>query len=114
MINFAADFADLLVPMTLSRNAAGTVNAEGQYVAGSATSVAITAVPPQQVKMGDLVDDESGQITRSHVRTYTDYAVAVGDIISYKAIDYRVDMVSDRDDLGSYYRAIMVKVQNDH
>jgi len=114
MIAFGDDFADLFVLMTLTRASAGAVNSEGQYVAGASSSQTIKAVPPQPVKMGELVDDDSGQITRSHVRTYTATPLQDGDLIAHKGITYRVDMVTDRDDLGSYYRAYMVRVQNDH
>jgi hypothetical protein len=108
-----AEFADLMEPMTLSRAAAGSDDSEGNYVAGSATTVTIQAIPVQPVKMGDMVRDEAGEFVRSAVKTYTQYAVVQDDLITYRGVQYKVNRVDDRDPIGGHYKVIMVKVQND-
>jgi len=113
LINFASDFADLLVSWAGLRMAAGTDDTEGNYVPGTAVPFTIRATPCQPLTQNELQMVEGGSFDRSIVKTYTADTVLNGDLLTYNSVQYKVMQFDDRQPLGTYVKIYLVKVQND-
>jgi hypothetical protein len=114
LIDFAADFADLLTDWSGVRRSAGSDNAEGVFVPGAEVPFTFKAVPPQPITMNELQQVEGGEFTRSIVKTYTPYPLLNNDIVTYDGIDYEMLQFDNRGPLGSHRKAYLVRVQDDH
>lgn len=114
LIDFGADFADLLESWTGARAGAGSDNAEGVYVPGVDVPLSFLATPPQPINQNDLVMEEGGEFRRSIVKTYTPEALQINDRVTYGGVTYEVHQIDERQPLGSYQKAYLVKVQNDN
>lgn len=114
LIDFASDFADLVTGWGGVRLASGADNAEGIFVPGAAVPFTFKAVPPQPITMNEQQQVEGGEFARSIVKTYTPYALMLNDLVTFGGIDYEVLQLDTRDPLGTYRKAYLVKVQNDH
>lgn len=114
LIDFSADFADLLTGWTGVRYGAGADNAEGVYVPGVAAAFEFKAVPPQPITMNEQQQVEGGEFARSIVKTYTPYALELNDRVTFGGIEHEVLQIDTRDTLGTYRKAYLVRVQDDH
>lgn len=111
LIDFANDFADLLVRWTGQRATSGTTDNEGNYAPGAATELTFMATHVQPLKMNELRQTEAGEYNASDVKTYTPFALLPDDVVTYRGVNYQVRAVDDREPLGRYYKAILRKVQ---
>ena len=114
LIDFAADFAELLEAWAGNRAGAGADNAEGVFVRGVAVPLSFKATPPQPLNQNDLIQDEGGEFRRSIVKTYTPFALLINDRVTYGSTLYEVHQIDERQPLGSYQKVYLVKVQNDN
>ena len=114
LIDFATDFAELLVPWTGSRAGAGADNAEGVFVPGTPVALAFNATPPQPIKQNELAMDEGGEFRRSIVKTYTPFALLINDRVTFASTLYEVHQIDERQPLGTYQKVYLVKVQDDN
>ena len=114
LIDFGTDFAELLEPWTGTRAGAGADNAEGVFVPGVSAPLSFSATPPQPINQNDLVMDEGGEFRRSIVKTYTPFTLLINDRVTYGGTLYEVHQIDERQPLGSYQKAYLVKVQNDN
>ena len=114
LIDFGADFAELLESWTGTRAGVGADNAEGVYVPGADVPLAFLAPPPPPINQNDLVMDEGGEFRRSIVKTYTPATLLISDRVTYAGTLYEVHQIDERQPLGTYQKVYLVKVQNDN
>jgi hypothetical protein len=114
LIDFGADFAELLEPWAGTRAGAGSDDAEGNYVPGVDVPLSFLATPPQPINQNDLVMDEGGEFRRSIVKTYTPAVLLINDRVTYGGTLYEAHQIDERQPLGSYQKVYLVKVQNDN
>lgn len=93
------------MPATLTRRAAGSYNANGEFVAGAAASMAVSAVvqPATGLRLMDLPE---GLRTEAGYVAWTRSDIALDDVITSGGRAYRVLFVWPRTD-GGFYRAAM-------
>lgn len=113
MIDFAADFADLLEDWTLTTTTAGSVGDYGQWVPGADVVSTIQAVPPQPLNENELRQQEGGEYTSSLEKTYCTTAVPNGSKMSFDGIDYEVHQSETRSRLGGHHKLILRRIVGD-
>lgn len=113
LIDFANDFADLLVPWTGTRASAGSDDAQGRYVEGASSALSFDATPVQPLTQNELRQQEGGEYVGSRVKTYSPFALLNNDIITGDGVTYQVMQIDNRAQLGTYTKAFLIKVQND-
>ena len=120
LIDFANDFADLLVDWQLVTHTPDTDTPWGEHQPGTANApVTIQAVPPQPISERELVKEESGEIVRDLLKTYTSAAVNTrtgttsADLLTYDGVSYEVYQLDHRVELGNYRKVLIRKIQGD-
>ncbi|AUR89466.1 head-closure protein [Vibrio phage 1.123.O._10N.286.48.F3] len=121
MIDFANDFADLLVEYEGIRYSAGSKDENYKWVKGSTTPFTVMAMPPQPLSSTEqkLMQPEDGQYVSSYLKLYCveplqqregaidpDELTIDGDI-------YQVYEASNRMSLGGHFKALIRKKQGD-
>lgn len=105
MIDVAIAIDAEAVSVTHTKHAAGAFNADGDFVAGAATTSTIkAAIFP--ISGNDLRDLEEGTRTEAEWTMWTRSAVAIDDQVAYAGVTYRVLKVRPRAE-GGFYRAIL-------
>ena len=112
-IDFANDFADLLIPWTGSRPGVGADDAEGNYVPGTPAPLSFNATPVQPLNQKELKRQEGGEFVTSWVKAYTPTELFNNDIVTDNAVTYKVMQVEPRDRLGGHFKFYCRKVQDD-
>lgn len=117
LIDFANDFADLLVSYTGERASLTTKDADGRAVAGGATAFIFKATYPQPAGQNDLKLLPEGSTPSSAVVIHsttklniTDNGVK-GDVVIYADDRYLVMQSNLRDNLAGHYRNLLRKIQ---
>lgn len=113
IIDFAADFADLLEDWTLTTTSPGAVGDYGQWVPGGDVVSTIQAVPPQPLNENEWQQQEGGEYTSSLEKTYSTTAVSNGDKLSFDGIDYEVHQSVTRARLGGFHKLILRRIVGD-
>lgn len=113
MSEFTDAFEEFFVPYTLWRFAAGA-KVDYVWVAGTATSSTIYAMPPQPAgenelkKLPDGEQVDSAEIIYSPVELRTRSGDQDADIIERGGKYYEVRAVDTRDDLGGHFKCLVV------
>jgi hypothetical protein len=117
LIDFASDFADLLITFEGESYEATTKSSEGRAVAGREVRFTFKATYPQPAGQNDLKLLPEGSLpssalvihatTRLHITENSDKA----DVVWYKGDKYLVMQVNERDALAGNYRTLMRKIQ---
>ena len=105
MIDVAIAIDGEAVSVSRTRRAAGVYTDTGDWVDGTATSASIMAAI-QPVKGNQLMDMPDGIRTEAGWMCWSRSEIAVDDVITSKAITYRVLFVWPRDE-GEFYRAAL-------
>lgn len=93
------------VPVTLKTRAAGSYNADGDWVAGTVQTATVSAAvqPAQGVRLQDLPE---GIRTEAEYFIWTRAAVKIDDVVTYDGNEHRVIWAKRRPD-GGYTRAVL-------
>lgn len=103
LLNVGIAIDAFAVAVTRSRNAAGTYDADGEFVPGAAAALAIMATI-QPVSGRELKDMPEGIRNEARWLVWSRSDILVDDTIAYKSENYRVLFVWPRDE-GVFYRA---------
>jgi len=117
LIDFANDFADLLITFDGERFGATTKDSEGRAIAGGLTAFTFKATYPQPASQNDLRLIGEGSLPSSALVIHATTKLNItegsikGDIVYYRGDKYFVMQVNERDALAGNYRTLMRKVQ---
>jgi hypothetical protein len=85
----------------------GAYNAAGRWVPASVDPVPIKIVKPQPARGSELQNLPEGERVYTHLKTWTETVLNVGDLLTYKGVEYRVVLVPDYQDDGEFCKALM-------
>lgn len=117
LIDFANDFADLIITFDVERYGATTKNAEGRAVPGVVTNIKIRGTYPQPAKQNDLKKLPEGSTLSSSIVIHCVEPVhitsdgAASDVLLYQGSRYKAVQKNDRSQLAGNYRTLFIKIQ---
>ena len=117
LINFAAEFADLLIKHNGYRFAASTKDARGRVVQGAQVAFTFKGTYPQPASENDLKLLPEGSTASSSLVMHSVQQLNItigntkGDIVTWESEDYFVMQSNKRNHLAGNYRNLLRKVQ---
>lgn len=117
LIDFGADFADLLIKHSGLRYGAGTKDGRGRFQSGVSASFSFKGTYPQPSSQDDMSLLPEGTDVTSSLTLHSVQKLNVvdgnkkADIVIWEGVNYLVMQSNRRNHLGSYYRNLIVKVQ---
>ena len=117
LINFAADFADLLIKHNGSRFGPSTRDTRGRSVAGAAVPFTFKGTYPQPASANDLKLAADGSDVSSAITIYSVQQLNIttsnskGDIVTWEGEDYFVMQSNKRNHLAGNYKNLLRKVR---
>jgi len=117
LIDFEAEFADLLTLHNAERFDATTKSAEGRAVSGAGTPFTFTGTYPQPARANDLKMLPDGSILSSSLIVHSVQKINIatgsrnGDVLIWDGGRYRARQQNIRSPLGGNYRTLFVKIQ---
>ena len=117
LIDFANDFADLLITFDGERFGDTEKDSEGRTVVGGISRFKFKATYPQPASQNDFRLIGEGSLSSSALVIHATQRLnitegsAKGDIVYYRGDKYFVMQVNERDALAGNYRTLMRKVQ---
>ena len=117
LINFAAEFADLLIKHSGYRYAASSKDARGRIVQGAQVAFTFKGTYPQPAGGSDLKlasggSTESGSLVVHSVQQLNiTTGNTKGDIVTWEGEDYFVMQSNKRNHLAGNYRNLLRKIQ---
>lgn len=113
LIDFANDFADLLIPWTGTRPGIGADDDEGNHVPGVPTPLSFTATPVQPLNQNELKQQEGGEFVSSWVKAYSPFEVLINDVVTDNDVTYLVMQREPRNRLGGHHKFYCRAIQDD-
>ena len=117
LIDFGADFADLLITHTAERFGATTKSAEGRAVSGAPAVFAFRGTNPQPANANDLKMLPEGSTLSSSIVIHSVEKINIatgsgaGDVLIWEGSRYRARQQNIRNPLAGNYRTLFVKIQ---
>lgn len=117
LIDFGSEFSDLLIKHSGLRFGAGTKNSKGRFEAGTSTLFTFKGTTPQPANQDDMNMLTEGTDVQSSLVLHSVHKLNVvegdkkADIVIWEGANYLVMQSNRRNNLGGYYRNLIIKVQ---